>query len=100
MWWYEPDVGPSPPPPPAPPSPPSYIKSKETGQCLDIPGGDTGNGNKLWVWECDSSSPNQKWRFENGALILDSNPSKCVDLYGFDTHNGNLIEIWDCSGTP
>ena len=29
--------------------------------CIDLPGGDARNGNRLWLWEC-SGSDNQKWQ--------------------------------------
>lgn len=100
QWWYTPDAGPAPPPPPTPDSPVSYIKSKETSKCLDVPGGNVEDGQQLWIWECNEASPNQKWLFKDGAIILSADQSKCVDLPNSDTTNGNLLQIWDCSGLP
>lgn len=99
QFWYTPDTGPAPPPPPTPDSPVSYIKSRETGNCLDVPGGNTNAGQELWIWSCDNS-PNQQWLFSGGSIVLNSDQSKCVDLKGGDTTDGNKLQLWDCNDTP
>jgi len=73
-------------------------------KCLDLPGGDTTNGNKLWMWDCNGLE-NQKWVFvtyANGAgkIVYAQDPSKCVDVPGGDFANGNQLALWDCNGLP
>jgi len=98
QWVYIPDSGPAPPPPPFSSSS-SYIKSKETNKCLEVPGGNMANGQELWIWECDGSS-HQQWVLHDGSISSTADNSKCVDLTNSDTTNGNPIQIWDCGGTP
>lgn len=110
-----PPPAPKPPPPspsPAPPTPvppaptpgpapvPSRgVQSRASGRCLDLPGGDTTNGNILAVYPC-AGSENQRWQFFNGNLRYMGDASKCVDLGGNNQENGSLIGIWDCTGGP
>ena len=85
-----------------PPSSPNTIRYlKDTSKCLDLPGGDTTNGNKLWVWDCNGS-PDQQWVFGAGTWQINfkSNPSKCVDIPGGSLKDGNVLQIWDCVGVP
>lgn len=103
-----PSPGPAPPPtppgpPPAPPSPlpMGAIRSRSsTKRCLDLPGGSTSNGNRLWVWDCTGSN-NQQWYVgSNGQISPASNRQKCIDLPGNNYQNGNQLHIWDCHGLP
>ncbi|GAB3835663.1 DUF6069 family protein [Dactylosporangium cerinum] len=67
------------------------------GKCLDVPGGQTGNGTQLWLWDCTGGA-NQQWRpGPNGALV---NPSsgRCLDSPGGSTSVGARLQIWDCVG--
>lgn len=74
----------------------SSIRSIE-GLCVDLPAGDTSNGNLLWMWECNGAD-SQQWDFQNGQLVYLADPSKCVDLLGDDSSDGNQVSIWDCNG--
>jgi hypothetical protein len=71
---------PKPTPPPATatklkmPDPRNALKTL----CLDLPGGNTTSGNLLDVNECRAGDKNQVWRFENGLLAWNEDPSKCV----------------------
>lgn len=98
QWQYEPDTGPSPPPPPFS-SPLTYVKSRETNKCLDIPGGNIENGQQLWIWNCDET-PHQQWILIDGMIQSGADQTKCVDQLDSDTTNGTPIQIWDCSGGP
>jgi hypothetical protein len=66
---------------------------------LDLKGGDTTNGNKLQLWDCNGMD-NQKWIFDPGMwkIVYAGNPNKCVDVPGDNTKDGNGLWIWDCSG--
>merc|ERR1712194_723051 len=52
-------------------------------KCLDLPGGDTSNGNQLQLWDCNGYN-NQKWIFAANAykIVYADNPSKCIDVAG------------------
>jgi len=86
--------GPAPGPSPAPWA---SLQSTASGLCLDLPDGDTTNGNLLWVWDCYGGEP-QQWAFQDNQLVYLPDTSKCVDLIGGDTTNGNRLAIWDCYG--
>jgi len=73
------------------------VQSLQSGKCLDLPGGDTTNGNKLWVWDCNGKNT-QTWQFFENQLIYLGDTRKCVDLPGGATTNGNQLQIWDCNG--
>merc|ERR1719247_577153 len=76
------------------------IQSRETGLCLNLPGGNTTNGNELSLSKCSEPNSNQKWKFVDGQLIYASSSTpKCVDLFAGNTGNGQQLEIWDCAKT-
>jgi len=66
---------------------------------LDLPGGNTANGNKLQIWDCNGLN-NQKWVFAPGSwkIVYAGDTSKCIDVPGGDLSNGNPLQIWDCNG--
>merc|ERR1719321_28625 len=85
----------------SPPAPPGTIRCsncRSTSFCLDLPGGDTTNGNVLWLWDCYGGET-QQWSFQDDQLVYTADPTKCVDLLGGDTnHPGTAFGIWDCNG--
>jgi hypothetical protein len=98
-------LGPIPSPSPTPPSPtpdPGYYyqtitPSSNTGLCLDVPGGDTSNGNQLWLWECNGAE-SQQWRFDEWQIRYAPDESKCIDAG--DMSDGTQLYLWDCNGQP
>jgi hypothetical protein len=75
----------------------TYLKDQT--KCLDLPGGDTTNGNKLWLWDCNGQD-SQQWIFAAGSWTIQykGNPAKCIDVHGGDLTDGNVLQIWDCNG--
>lgn len=67
--------------------------------CLDLPGGNTDNGNSLWMWECNSFD-NQLWHLSAEQLLYAAVPTKCLDVPGNDMTDGTIPEIWECNGLP
>jgi len=70
------------------------------GMCLDLPGGDPKDGNKLWIWQCNGEN-SQKWRFDPGTwqIRFAGDTSKCIDVPGSNfAQNGNQLWVWDCNG--
>lgn len=72
-----------------------------SAKCIDLPGGDTTNGNFVWIWDCNMAS-GQQWTFnaDSWTINYSLDPSKCLDLPGGDASNGNRLWIWDCNGSP
>ena len=66
--------------------------------CLDLPGGDISNRNRVWLWSCNGMG-NQYWNWVDGAIHPDGDSRKCLDVPGSGFFNGNFIEIWDCNGS-
>lgn len=65
--------------------------------CLDLPGGDTTNGNHLWLWQCNGS-PSQDWGYNSDAgSIYSVNSDSCIDVLNSADDGDNLM-IWDCNG--
>jgi len=68
---------------------------------LDLPGGNTQNGQLLQLWDCNGLD-NQKWIFASGAWKIQyaADPSKCIDNIG-SGGAGNKLGLWDCiDGQP
>lgn len=84
------------------------IQSRESGMCLDLPRGDTTNGNRLVASPC-LGNKNQQWQFQElpvprlvYAPSLESDNPKCVDLKNCEgdcLKNGQPLRIWDCENT-
>jgi len=97
-----PSPGPSPSPSPTPWTPtwqPGQISPlADSGFCLDLVGGDTTNGNLIWLWECNGQE-NQAWAFPTDSwhIVYQSDQSKCIDAGG---GRGGQLQIWDCNGLP
>lgn len=78
-------------------TPSDGIQSLTGGKlCLDLPGGNLQNGNRLWLWDCTGDTNQQWWFRSNGQVISMLNSRKCVDLPGNNQKNGNQLWIWDC----
>jgi len=80
---------------------PTTFSVANTGFCLDVPDGDTSNGNGLWLWECLDNKyevpANQQFllAYENGifeppAYIRNS----CIDAGSMQ--DGFNVWLWDC----
>lgn len=88
-----PSPQPLPVPSPLPPAPQHGIRSKLSGNCLDIPGDfaqpgqcqgdDAPPGRPLWAWECVGDIDGQRWLFFDNQLIntpLNVPYTMCVDV--------------------
>jgi len=92
---------PSPAPAPSPDPPPYFYQTitpqSDTNLCVDLPGGNTENGQTLWLWECGGWE-GQRWRFDSGSIRYAPDESKCVDAG--DMADGSSMFLWDCNGAP
>lgn len=72
------------------------------GRVLDVPGGQTGNGTPLQVWDANGTAANQQWRANqnsDGSYTLTNIASgRVLDEPGGQTGNGTRMEIWDSNG--
>ncbi|QEC75363.1 family 43 glycosylhydrolase [Mucilaginibacter ginsenosidivorax] len=77
------------------------IKSKVTGQCLDVPSGSTTPGTQLQEWT-DNGNIAQKWVFTslgNGYYKIKSAASNlCLDDAGNSLSAGNILIEWNDVG--
>ncbi|KAH6871958.1 carbohydrate-binding module family 13 protein/putative endo-1,3-beta-glucanase, partial [Coprinopsis sp. MPI-PUGE-AT-0042] len=57
------------------------------------------NGNKLKIWACDSSLPQQRWIGigTNTIKLADVQFGICLDLTEGILDNGNVVQTWECS---
>jgi len=66
--------------------------------CLDVPGANAVNGNKLQIWECNGHA-SQLFYFDSGSYKIRfvGNPNKCIDA-GAAMAPGTSLQLWDCNG--
>jgi len=71
------------------------------GRVLDVPGGQTGNGTPLQIWDA-SGAANQQWRVSQNSdgsyTLTNVGSGRVLDEPGGQTGNGTRIEIWDSNG--
>lgn len=76
-------------------SAPVSLRSHLSGRCIDVPGGDFGDGKKLFVWDCNNGAA-QKWQFaSDGTMRI---KGLCLDVANANYNNGAPIQIARCSG--
>ncbi|MGW6852103.1 RICIN domain-containing protein [Streptomyces virginiae] len=70
-------------------------------QCLDVDANGGGNGTVVQIWQCNGSTQQRWYLWNNGALESYRFPGKCLDadLNG-GGRNGTKVQIWDCNNTP
>ncbi|MFI0983598.1 RICIN domain-containing protein [Streptomyces sp. NPDC021093] len=74
--------------------------NRPTTQCLDVDANGGGNGTVVQVWQCNGTSQQRWYLWNNGALESYRFPGKCLDadLNG-GGRNGTKVQIWDCNNT-
>ncbi|MEQ0565223.1 RICIN domain-containing protein [Amycolatopsis sp. NEAU-NG30] len=73
------------------------ITGKQSGRCLDVPGGTTANGTQVQLQDCQGS-PGQTWTRTASRQLSVYGGTKCLDASGQGTANGTPVVIWDCNG--
>ncbi|MFJ9434161.1 RICIN domain-containing protein [Streptomyces sp. NPDC101490] len=75
--------------------------ARPTTQCLDVDANGGGNGTVVQIWQCNGTSQQRWYLWNNGALESYRFPGKCLDadLNG-GGRNGTKLQIWDCNNTP
>ncbi|MFJ8390385.1 RICIN domain-containing protein [Streptomyces sp. NPDC094438] len=72
------------------------VVSWMSNRCLDIRGGNTGNGASVAMWDCVGSSQ-QRWYWSGSSIVSDLN-GKCLDVADGNGANGAVLNMWDCNG--
>ncbi|MFE6847040.1 ricin-type beta-trefoil lectin domain protein [Streptomyces sp. NPDC057686] len=74
---------------------------RPTTQCLDVDANGGGNGTVVQIWQCNGTTQQRWYLWNNGALESYRFPGKCLDadLNG-GGRNGTKVQIWDCNNSP
>lgn len=64
--------------------------------CLDVPWGQTHNGNRIQVVNCNGNAAQSWTRGADGTIRA---LGKCLDVADGGTANGTAVQLWDCNGT-
>ncbi|MBE1877960.1 glycoside hydrolase family 11 protein [Myceligenerans sp. TRM 65318] len=70
------------------------LQNAETGQCLDLPGGNTADGTQMQTYSCYQGE-NQRFTFTSAGEITVR--GKCLDAPSGS--NGTRLQIYSCSGS-
>ncbi|MFJ3882938.1 ricin-type beta-trefoil lectin domain protein [Streptomyces sp. NPDC090077] len=70
----------------------SLVSGVSDAKCADDSAGGTADGNRIQIWDCNGSNPQQFEIRENGEIRV---LGKCVDA----ANNGTLVQLWTCNGT-
>ena len=65
--------------------------------CLDVYGGNTGNGTTVGLYQCNGTAA-QQWIARPGGALYNPNFNKCLDDTGWATNGHTQLDIWDCTG--
>ncbi|GAB7042497.1 MULTISPECIES: ricin-type beta-trefoil lectin domain protein [Catenuloplanes] len=71
------------------------IRSKTTGQCLDVVDGKTDNVTPVRTWKCNGSDA-QRWRIENSTVYTALADNMCLDVDVDAPAPGARVVIWFC----
>ena len=86
-----------------PPAPPGTVQSLASGKCLDLPGGQTGDGTLPIQYDCHGS-PNQQWDMisagESGYRIVSHLSGKCIGADPAHAAAGGNIVQSACGNSP
>lgn len=73
------------------------IRSRLTGKCIDIAGGDTNRRAKLHMWDCHNGY-NQQWFVDHLGRICSRLNGLVLDIDGGNKSNGAKIHMWSPHG--
>ena len=77
----------------------TITRSRNSGNCIDLNGGDTENETNIQLYHCNHTKT-QKWIFdEDYSIRYASNRAKCLKLDNNDNSNGTNIQIYDCENS-
>jgi hypothetical protein len=70
-----------------------------SGMCLDVVGGQTGQGSAADIWPCNGAS-SQQWALTPQGQLQEANSGLCLNVIGGATQSGTGLQIWPCNDTP
>ncbi|MGW4896067.1 RICIN domain-containing protein [Kitasatospora sp. NPDC004240] len=78
----------------------SSFQGTGSQQCLDADANNGANGTKVQTWDCNGTSQQRWYWWDDGSLESYRFPGKCLDA---DTNgggaNGTRVQLWDCNHT-
>jgi beta-glucanase (GH16 family) len=80
-----------------PPATGSALKSNFSGRCIDVPNGNSADGTRIQLWDCNGSTA-QRWTFNSDGTLRAL--GKCFDPAGGALANGTPIQLVTCNGNP
>lgn len=75
---------------------PFSFRSHLSGRCVDVPGHNFNDGQRLFMWDCNGADA-QKWRIGSDGTIRARD--KCLDVAGAVFRNGTPIQLAWCNGS-
>ncbi|MFJ9692231.1 ricin-type beta-trefoil lectin domain protein [Kitasatospora sp. NPDC101183] len=79
----------------------STISVFNSSKCLDVQGGNTGNGTPVQIYSCNGTA-SQWWATTDkpdGIGMTVSALGKCLDVTASGTTDGTKVQLWDCNGS-
>lgn len=68
-----------------------------SSKCLDNASNKKVDGNKIQLWDCNSTAA-QNWNVNTNGTITNSN-GFCLDVKSAGTTPRTLVQLWECNGT-
>jgi hypothetical protein len=85
-----------------PPAPPGTVQSLASGKCLDLPGGQTGDGTPVIQYDCHGGA-NQQWTIDAagdaGSRIISRMSGKCLGTDPAAAAGGAVVQS-PCGSAP
>lgn len=75
---------------------PFSFRSHLSGRCVDVPGHNFNDGQRLFMWDCNGADA-QKWRIGSDGTIRARD--KCLDVANAVFRNGTPIQLAWCNGS-
>jgi hypothetical protein len=72
------------------------LRGVESGRCIDVPGANPADGNRLQVYDCNGTGA-QQWTIGSDGTVRAL--GKCMDVAGAGTANGTAVQLYTCNGT-
>lgn len=73
------------------------IRSRLTGKCLDVNGGDTKRGSRVVLFNCHDGL-NQQWYVDSLGRIVNRLSGLALDIRRSDKTNGAAVTLWTANG--
>ncbi|MEV6349852.1 family 16 glycosylhydrolase [Actinoplanes sp. NPDC051851] len=73
------------------------LKSNLNGRCIDLPSGNTADGTRIQMWDCNGTAA-QAWSFASDGTLRAK--GKCMDPAGGALADGTPIQLVTCNGNP